>query len=568
MAEEQAKIVREFRHVLLWPLQLRRLRQPPGGSSHHWDVLKSRPGPWVAVKDNLLIDDEDCQIGYSEFVYFLPYVQRFLYGFGEADAQTPASLHIFRRDDIRKARVTLEAGRASVEFDVTRLRLAFFYDVDIAILALEIAAKDLPLEDAVETMDRFGRPYPPSWESGEQAAHCTYRVDFIDEKGELIAASDYGDRDKYQSLVKDTKQTPLSLHWEYLLKPLVPAYLGGGPIQYYQIENKRIPIMTYLAFDEPRVLTLGDFSRIGFAAKWGPSDTLPYSHRFLADFDQKHCYDRYWDPEHPEVGMNTRYIFAGVAFSMVTKHQDRRVDLLSSFRHQFFQIGLIANFHKAALLNLSNRFSIAVERLRVGDYDSVSEFKRNVREGLELFLRFNHRYWFHEISNQVLAADIFKRWSHQLGSDALYAEVREESQDINQYLDAERTRRASDNAMRLTVVTACGMVGTVVTGVLGMNLFDHAALSPMAKFWIFMAVFIPTTLLALYTVLVSRRLATFMEALSSERLTWKERVAAFGQIWRSPQKKRARIRRVAGGDAPTRRNSGAPPRRTKAEDAE
>jgi len=557
MAEKEAKIVREFRHVLMWPLQLRRLRNQPGGISNHWDVLKSHPGPWVAVKDNLLIYDDACQVGYTEFVYFLPYVQRFLYGFGEADAQTPSSLHIFQRHDIRKARVTLEAGQAPLEFDVTRLRLAFFYDVDIALLSLEIAAKDISLEDAVETLDRFGRPYPPSWEGADQAAHCTYRVDLIDEKGELIAASDYGDRDKYQSLVKDIKQTPLSLHWEYLLKPMVPAYLGGGPIQYYQIENKRIPIMSFLSFDEPRQLTLGDFARIGFAAKWGPSETLPYSSRFLQDFDEKHCYDRYWDADHPETGMNTRYIFAGVAFAMVTKHGDGRRDLLDSFRHQFFQIGLIANFHKAALLNLSNRFSIAVERLRVGDYDSVSEFKRNVREGLELFLRFNHRYWFHEISNQVLAADLFRRWSHQLGSDALYSEVREEGQDINQYLDAERTRRASDNAMRLTVVTACGMVGTVATGVLGMNIFDHAALPSLTKFWIFMAVFIPTTLLALYTVVVSRRLATFMEALSSERLTWRERIIAFGQVWRSTRKRRMRMKRVAGGDSPSRRNSGS-----------
>jgi len=59
------------------------------------------------VQDNLLADDESCQTGYQDFVYFLPYVQRFLYGFGEADAQTPSSLHMFRRDDIATARVRL-----------------------------------------------------------------------------------------------------------------------------------------------------------------------------------------------------------------------------------------------------------------------------------------------------------------------------------------------------------------------------------------------------------------------------------------------------------------------------
>jgi hypothetical protein len=248
--------------------------------------------------------------------------------------------------------------------------------------------------------------------------------------------------------------------------------------------------------------------------------------------------------------MNTRYIVCGPAFAMITREGDACRDLVDAYRHKYFQIGLICNFHKAALLNLSNRFSIAVERLRVGDYDSVRSFKSNVREALELFLRFNHRYWFHEISNQVLAADLYKRWSRQLGSEELYAEVREEAQDINQYLDADRTRRSNDSVQRLTVVSACGMVGMVVTGFLGMNLFSHSELGTAAKIAIFTLVFIPSVALTVYTVAISRRLATFMEALSSERMTWSQKTAAFRQIWSAP--KRLRVQRVPGDDEPAR----------------
>ena len=561
MSATAPKTVREFRHILLWPLQLRRLRRETGFASH-WDALRANPGPWAEVKDNLLAEDETCQSGYQEFVYFLPYVQRFLYGFGEADAQTPASLHMFRRDDIATARVRLRQGDAPLDLAVERARLVFFYDQDVAILAFEVTARDIALADAVELMDRFGRPYPPYWDAPGQGAHCTFSVEFLDAAGTLLSTSDYGDRDKYVGLVRDIKQTPLSLHWEYLLHPMVPAYLGGGLLQYYQIENKRIPIMTYLAFDDPRALTRGDLARIGFAAKWGDSATLPFAPRFLADFEQKHCYDRYWDGEDAASGMNTRFVFCGVAFAMVTRHDDARTDLVHTFRRQFFQIGLIANFHKAALLNLSNRFSIAVERLRVGDYVSVRAFKDSVRESLELFLRFNHRYWFHEISNQVLASDMFARWAHQLGSDALFREVREEAQDINRYLDADRTRKAGDNAMRLTVVSALGMAGTVVTGFLGMNLFSHADLKAWDKFWVFMAVLVPTVALGIYTVVVSKRIATFFEAMSSERLTWRQKFAAFRQIWRPPPGAPKVRKRVAGGDEPTRRNAGQPPRRS------
>jgi hypothetical protein len=560
MTAPEASIVREFRHVLLWPLQLRRLSRA-SGFAHPWEVLESNPGPWKAVKDNLLADDESCQLGYREFVYFLPYVQRFLYGFGEADSKTPSSLLIFRRDDIARVRVTLRQGCEAIDFAVARLRLVFFYDVDIALLALEIVGRDVPLADAVEVMDRFGRPYPPSWDDPGQAAHCTHQVQFLDAQGRLVTASDYGDREKYISLVREIKQTPLSLHWENLLKPLVPAYLGGGTLQYYQIENKRIPIMTFLSFDEPRALTRGDLARIGFAAKWGASDTLPFSPTFLADFEQRYCYDRFWDGANPASHMDTRYLMCGPAFAMITKQGAFCRELVQTFRHQFFQIGMLVNFHKGALLNLSNRFSVSVERLRVGDYDSVRVFKQSVRETLELFLRFNHRYWFHEISNQVLAADIYKRWSSQLGSDELYSEVREEARDINEYLDADRTRRSSDNVQRLTVVSACGMVGTVATGFLGMNLFAHAELGVAEKIAIFLVVFVPTIALTVGTVLISRRLATFMEALASERMTWGEKADAFRQIWGGA--KRARL--AAGTPAPApRRAARAEPEREAA----
>ena len=53
--------------------------------------------------------------------------------------------------------------------------------------------------------------------------------------------------------------------------------------------------------------------------------------------------------------------------------------------------------------------------------------------------------------------------------------------------------------------------------------------------------------------MISRRLATFFEALASERMTWQEKGEAMRQIWVSG--KRARMRRVAGGDEPTRRTS-------------
>jgi hypothetical protein len=536
-------MVRQFHHTLLWPITLRPLKREPGADVvHYWDMLRRNPGPWKYVEDTLLIEDESCVAGYEEFVYFLPYVQRFLYGVGDEGRGAQSSLYAFTRDDIASVTINLHPESTPIPLTVLRARLYFFYDIDVAVAVLEVAGNDIALPDAVEIMDRFGRPYAPAWDRHQQGAHCPHRVAFHGHDGALLTQSDYGDREKYVGLVRAERQTPLSMHWEYFLSPMMPAYLPGGIIKYYQIENKRIPVMSYLAFDDPTTLTRGDMVRIGFAAKWGDSDSLPYSREFLRNFEEDYCYDRYWDPATPDRSMQTRFMITHVAEDHI---------LLRQFRHQFYQIGLIANFNKAALLSLSNRFSRAVERLNVREYESVKQFKKHVRETLEVFLRFNHRYWFHEISNQVQASDFFKRWSHQLGSDALYQEVREEARDINEYLDADRTRKQTDNAMRLTVVSSCGMVGTVATGFLGMNLFSHSELSTLVKIILFISVFIPTTALALYTVIISRRIANFMEALSSEGLTWKEKVSTFKQIFK-PQSRRSRAaaRREHGLSAP------------------
>jgi ammonia channel protein AmtB len=104
---------------------------------------------------------------------------------------------------------------------------------------------------------------------------------------------------------------------------------------------------------------------------------------------------------------------------------------------------------------------------------------------------------------------------------------------------------------RLTVVSACGMVGTVATGFLGMNLFSHSDLGGAERLAIFFIVFIPTIVLTMYTLSISRRLATFMEALASERLTWGEKQDAFRQIWFAA--KRAKTTRIEAGEVVARR---------------
>ena len=93
---------------------------------------------------------------------------------------------------------------------------------------------------------------------------------------------------------------------------------------------------------------------------------------------------------------------------------------------QHFLLFLVAHFHKAALHMFSDRLIAAVSRLDIGDTEANRVFRRDIRSALENFLRFEHRYWFHEISNQAQARELFQLARQHLDLDVLYREIREE----------------------------------------------------------------------------------------------------------------------------------------------
>ena len=284
--------------------------------------------------------------------------------------------------------------------------------------------------------------------------------------------------------------------------------------------------------DDPRQLTRNDFVRLAFVTAPGDDRQLPYSTDYVADFERRYCYDRFWDgaadaaPTH-----STRYLCCGHGLVVVGDGNwpffvDNDAGVLGQFRHQHFLIFLIAHFHKAALLMFSDQLVHALERLEVGDPESVKRFKRTIRQRFEIFLRFTHRYWFHEISEQAVAKALFHLCGEHLGIDALYQEVKEEIHDMEEYLDSDSLRRQANQVVRLTVVTIFGLIGTVSTGFLGMNLLAAADQPLMTKVAYFMVVLVLTIWLTTYTMIKSKRLSDLLDAISDERLPLKEKLAA------------------------------------------
>ena len=545
-------VVRHFRQVLLWPLRLMPCEEGVG-DRRPWRRLAAQPGsPWRELRADPAGEAAGFREGhYQEFLSFLPYVQRFLYGEGRRSGTTPddeeghgdAPMRVLRRDDVSAVRVQTRAGAEPLTLDVVRVDLYFFFDVDVAMLAVEIAADALPLGLAQELLYRLGRAYPSGWDAAGRAQHDLQRVEWLGAGGAVLAASDCERREAYLEFVGRHRTPRVASHWSWLLKPMVHDLADpSGALGYRPIETHRMAVMGYLALDDPLALTRNDFIRLGLTTGAGSrpggrdgAAALPYAAQHLADFEARYCYDRFWMDA--GAAPNTRYLCNGHALIVVGDARSefygcRDRGVLAQFRHQHFLLFLIAHFQKASLLMFSDQLVEALKRLDIRSTSSVKRFKRAIRASFERFLRFTHRYWFHEISQQAQVKALSHLCARHLGTDALYEEVRERIGDMNTYLDADSLRRQANTVVRLTVVTLFGLIGTITTGFLGMNLLAEADAPLGRKLAYFAVVGALTTWLTVYTMIKSKRLSDFIDSLSDDRQTLRGKFASFVNVWR------------------------------------
>lgn len=517
---------RRFREILMWPVQLAPLRRD-AQIQRHWERLGGDDCPWREVADEFTADPKEFkERHYLELTAFLPHVQRFLYGESRAGGYGGSPIKVFRRADVAGARVTLSDGWVC-DLKVIHVDLYFFFDIDVAILVVEVAAENLPLSRALELIYRFGRAYPSFWNADGSAGQCAKRVEWLDAAGRTLAESDADDKTKFLEFVCRRRAPCVAEHWAFLLRPLALDHADEpGEVRYRVLEHQRMPLLAWLALDDPDRLTRAEWVRLAFAAGPAPKtearDAAPYSDAFLQDFERRHCYDRYWGAA-PASGLTSCRITCDRHGVTLTGRDDdpfftdAETGMLSRFRHEFFLAALIAYFQRAALLMVSDRLVAAVGELDIADTESVKNFKRSTRQMFEIFLRFTHRSWFAEVSNQGPTRDLFRMLSERLDTARLYHEVREEVQDMAGYIDADGLRRQANSVIRLTVVTVVGMIGTLATGFLGMNLIAAAEEPLGVRIAMFFAALIPVIGIIFYSVRKSKQLAEFLEALSDSR---------------------------------------------------
>ena len=552
-------LVRHFRQILMWPLQLMPV-QSGVQVQRQWEQLGDCEGtiPWLLVEDEFTADPHEFQERhYREFVTFLPHVQRFLYGQGRSATSRigygESPIRAFRRADVQSVRLGFDDG-VTIEFPIRHVDLYFFYDMDVVILVVEFFKDDLPLSRVQDVLFRFGRAFPTGWDDDGTPSHCMPSVQWLDKDGQVLAESDFGDRAKYLAYAGEHRSASAGAHWQFLLEPMVQHHSNRpGPLRFRQLEYHRMPKINFLALDDPFELSRDDFVRLALVSRPDDGSGLGYSQQVVDECEREFFNDRFWEPSRRDPGLSTRVICNGHAMTMVGSAKvpwvmDAEKGLLGQFRHQYFLVAMIAHFHKAALLLLSDRLVMAVLRVQIDDVESMRRFKAEIRSSLEIFLRFNHRYWFHELSNQAMAKDLYSTFSRHLGNDGLFQEVREEVLDMGQYLDSDDSRKQGEAVLRLTVVTIMGLAGTIATGFLGMNLLSEAENPIPVKVLMFTAVLIPTLLLTLVTVNQSRMLSEMLDTLGDDRLQWRDRFVALRRILnaerRPPALPRAGARRV------------------------
>jgi hypothetical protein len=347
-------------------------------------------------------------------------------------------------------------------------------------------------------------------------------VEWLDDNGATVSMSDYECRDAYLDQAGINRAPRISSHWEFILSPLV-AYGSEteGPLRFRQIEYYRMPSMTYLAVHDLDRVDHATHLRLAHGSAPSHGNEPPFAEGFPADFEQRYCYDRFFARQRRPGFTRTRFMSCGHSFTMLVETGAPEAlcnerGYLGQFRHQYFLLFLIAHFHKAALLMLSDRLVAAIKRLDPNMPVGMAEFRRRTHALHATFMRFTHRYWFTEVSDQPQARDLFALHRKHLGTEAMYADVREEIFDMVTYLDSDLLRRQSGSMHRLTVVTILGLIGTTGTGFLGMNLIAEADASLGDKLLYFGATTMVVVSLTALTIAFSKRFTVLFDRMSRD----------------------------------------------------
>lgn len=519
--------VRHFLHAICVPFALRRSPGPNAGvvrskGLHLDEIASCIRAPWERTDPFEMTTEvrSDTDLWNAlhpmqALAYFHPHVRPLL---GD-----PERVRCWRHRDIHSLRVELRHGpwseslkdRPVIELRLPVLRCQLWvFQPDIGLLMLELGEdRPRPLDEVqalLDTLRRLHAPYvdqsadssrEPRWFGG----HCPKRVELLDREGRVIGSP--GDfecqthapaevlrqfgttaRALRHALEPDRQAlAPLAAHWRSLLAPLrtgddQPVPEDRGQLDVCLLGDDRAPIMNWLSFDDVRLVGRGDWVRTCFADAPG-SDRLPYAQGFLADFEKRHAYDRFWYEPTETTDHPSRVLMSGYAFTYAGNADchyffaNEKNGAHAIFRHIHVPMGLIAHMQKARLLRLAQQLSdIAGRDRRSGQLTLPPQ--REIEDIYLQFIEFTQTGWFDEVTPQEQGQQLFAMWQRELGTARLYEQMRQSLRDLYDYSELRSDRELNQSVAWFGLIALALSILAVVTGLYGMNVPEGNAPSP------------------------------------------------------------------------------------------
>jgi hypothetical protein len=86
------------------------------------------------------------------------------------------------------------------------------------------------------------------------------------------------------------------------------------------------------------------------------------------------------------------------------------------------------------------------------------------------------------------------------------------------------------------VITVFGLIGTVVTGIFGMNIFGFSEMPAPLQIVLLLGTIVAVTALLFYTLSKSKALADFLDSVSDERMSTATKMEALINVWRKKRR--------------------------------
>jgi hypothetical protein len=521
--------VKGFSTTLFWPLILDSACEPGERAKVVQRQIRCllRDRAWQSVDDLLHhigppraadANVDDIRHSYAELTYFHEFVQHFL--FSRRGATGP--LKLFRRTDIPRVDVvfTLESQTIVYGMAIERMNLYVLDSLGVALLTLslrselgdsgtaslrfggtdaadgavhgnfdKLATRPLMLADVQRFNDGFRRAHapflvidkphrlvPPVRDGYVPRAvrwHGTSSTDLLPQTGASESAT------VARELRRGTgpRSVPPFAHFAGLLKGWRIAPRGAEGDTWRHMADDRLHLLSRITLPDQAAyaaISDGDWARLCFVDAPG-NDPWPYASTFLCAEQDRHYYDRFhYDPGESSHSPS-RYLVCGYALLAVGCGWFFEEHVTEHMHRHYYQLMLLAQIERVALLAISGQISRAVRRHESDGgsaLEKLARFEARLQATEQDFLQFVHRFRFTGVSDQMQPTEMFAMLRRNMHLPELYADIKDELTTATDFLAMQNQQRQTASATRLSVVATFGVILGLAFALLGINILN------------------------------------------------------------------------------------------------